>query len=347
MIVLTLADGSTELAAKVAFNLPNQVKVTYGQVNGLAADFYGTTQPISDGTSASDKAARFVAAFNTLAAPSSRQPGEANQILAALDNEVKQVDAAIKNHIDPSVVYANLPDLTLTFQEYTLTRPSDQPSYLGLAKINWDHFGIDARTAYNTGHGVALAQAASSKSSDNLMVAYTMNAFADHFLEDSFSAGHLRTPRRQLHSTTGVADLCAKYMHDEDNAIGLDVVNPQGDSWHAYGDKRLLDTADTKNAELAHLAVQTSADEIYKAWTTGQVPSADNYGAWQYAPTLESAAAQTQALQPLFLNGSPVSRRADITKRRDVQRTTDYWYGTTAALCAKSGLWTYPITLGN
>lgn len=72
--------------------------------------------------------------------------------------------------------------------------------YLGLALINFDHFGEDARTAYKAGHLAALRQAASSKSPANLESAYALNAFADHFLEDSFAAGHLRVPRQKLHS---------------------------------------------------------------------------------------------------------------------------------------------------
>ena len=96
--------------------------------------------------------------------------------------------------------------LLAEFQQITWGR-SGIPGYLGLAKINWDHFGADARTAYNAGHRTALEAAVKGDLED----AYTMNAFADHFLEDSFSAGHLRTPRRLLHSKWNPsADLCAK-----------------------------------------------------------------------------------------------------------------------------------------
>ena len=84
------------------------------------------------------------------------------------------------------------------------------PSHLGLARINWDYFGEDARAAYNAGHATAIQKAISG----DLEGAYTLNAFADHFLEDSFSAGHIRTSRRLLHKSTRAvdfpADLCAK-----------------------------------------------------------------------------------------------------------------------------------------
>ena len=70
-------------------------------------------------------------------------------------------------------------------------------TYLGLSLINWDHFGNDARTAYSTGHSAAIDYARQAGSSWD--VAYAMNAFADHYLQDLFSAGHLRNPRRDLH----------------------------------------------------------------------------------------------------------------------------------------------------
>ena len=107
---------------------------------------------------------------------------------------------------DPSIVYNGiLPDITSSLELATVTR-TQIPGYLGLAQINWDHFGPDARTAYNAGHAVALVAAAVI---GDLNYAYTLNAFADHFLEDSFSAGHMRTPLRMLHTFDGTGDLCA------------------------------------------------------------------------------------------------------------------------------------------
>ncbi len=145
-------------------------------------------------------------AYNTLADGGPRLPKEAMDILAVLQAEVDAVNTALANHQDPSVVYAQLPDVSAKLELITFGR-SGIPAYLGLAQINWDHFGADARTAYNAGHATAIQKAISG----DLDGAYAMNAFADHFLEDSFSAGHLRTPRRLLHKSTDItADACAK-----------------------------------------------------------------------------------------------------------------------------------------
>ncbi|RWA14555.1 hypothetical protein EKO27_g613 [Xylaria grammica] len=187
-ITLKLSSGGTALASDYPFKLPNGLNLTYGTINGLAGDFYGTYDPISDGA-----------------------------ILKVLQKEVDAVNTALQHHEYPSVAYSKLPDESWEFIKITFGRKG-LPGYLGLAAINWDHFGEHARTAYNTGHGVALSVAAEG----DLDKAYTINAFADHFSEDSFSAGHLRTPRRELHwdkpivNNLPIPDLCAKFMHDED-----------------------------------------------------------------------------------------------------------------------------------
>ena len=113
---------------------------------------------------------------------------------------------ALKKCEDPWEAYnKEIPGVTLKLLAATECRPWDVPGYLGISLINWDHFGDDARTAYNTGHAAAIQVAKKG----NLKLAYAMNAFADHYLEDSFAAGHIRTPRRQLHGEL-VRDYCAK-----------------------------------------------------------------------------------------------------------------------------------------
>ena len=132
-------------------------------------------------------------------------------------------------------------------------------------------------------------------------------------------------------------------MHDEDNAIGLQVVNPNGQSWTAYGDSRLFDKADTNNKNQCMNALKVSADEIYQTWSSKQMPS--THAAWSYAPTLESAAGK-QVLAPLFKPN--LERRKVIKLRRDWNfvEPNGWWFPTTAALLKASGLWKYPIDLG-
>lgn len=205
-LYLKLTDGTSTPSSEFPFDFyDGKLQLTYGQINALAGDFYGTDEPICQGTNEKDQIARFMRAYNTLAQNPSRQPQEAQAIIAALQNEVDKVNGAISDGKDPSETYAHLPDTNVKFQLLTATRPSHQPSYLGLASSNLDHFGADAETAYNAGHTAALQLAAGG----DLYNAYRVNAFADHFLGDRFSSGHLRTPRRML---TGdlIKDYCAK-----------------------------------------------------------------------------------------------------------------------------------------
>ena len=132
-------------------------------------------------------------------------------------------------------------------------------------------------------------------------------------------------------------------MHDEDNAVGLQVSDPAGESWKCYGDKLALDKANEPNLKRCVAAVQASADEIYVTYSTKKAPSPSVYAAWEIAPTLESARSPEQELAELFTSG--MKRRQDITQRR-VRKFTDEWeYVTTYVACKTSGYWNYPITI--
>ena len=132
-------------------------------------------------------------------------------------------------------------------------------------------------------------------------------------------------------------------MHDEDNAIGLQVSDPSGEGWKCYGDKRALDEANELNLKRCVAAVQASADEIYVAYSTGEAPAPSAYAAWKIAPTLESARSPEQELVELFT--SDMKRRQDIAQRR-LRKFTDEWeYVTTYVACKTSGYWHHPITI--
>ncbi|EKM58566.1 uncharacterized protein PHACADRAFT_207386 [Phanerochaete carnosa HHB-10118-sp] len=295
--------------------------VTYGQINGLAGDFYATYNPICMGNTFEDQIKRFQDAYATLAMDIKRQPDEAQAILAVLQTEVDVVNEAVRVHRDPSIVHHIIPDATATFERITYTRWGN-PGYLGISAINFDHFGEDACTAYNAGHTYALRLASAGK----LLKAYAANAFADHFLEDLFSAGHLRSPRRMLHTRGGwnpTADFARHVlsMHDEDCAIGL---------------------VNAKNLRRCQDAVQASASEIYTASRTHEVPIPRDFLAWNHAPTLESARGD-QDLVALFR--TPNLRRTDVENRVQTAYTDNWWFGSTSSVLKVSSWWSYPMSL--
>ena len=299
-------------AHQVELHLPNGLALTYGQVIALGGDFYGIPgQPISDGASPADRVQRFTAAFNSLAVlPASRE--EAHKILAVMQKEINAVKQAIKDGKQAHEAYDALGD-TLSEEWNRITGGGSAVSaliplgrYLKLAADNADHFGEWALSAYLAGHTAALQQAvvAHQTGTDQaLELAYAMNSFADHFLTDLFSAGHLRVPRKQLAAvvTPGeLGSLISRFMHDEDSKFGLKVRNAMGDQWHAYGDKRYFDAIDADNRVQVKRAVQASADEIFDTFISGVAPSPANFKAPLYVPDLNAAQNPANNFSPLF-----------------------------------------------
>lgn len=331
--------------------------VTYGQAVALGGDFYGRVgHPIS---TAPDPVAAFASAYESLIGS---KPGETGSILAIMQKEINAVAAAASGGHDPSTVYAQLGD-TLSAQWNKATGGGSLVSdwlpmgrYLALAAENWDHFGATAIAAYRAGHTVATRYAAGIKASagtpadkvSRLQHAYALNAFADHFLSDLFSAGHLRVPRKELFEqvTTplpgfsgSLGSLLARCMHDEDSLNGLRVHNARGETWVAYGDKRLLDSVGQANAVMVVRAVQTSASEVWDSYA-GATPSTA-FAALTLAPDLArvSDVSTRENSSPLFrLQGGVVARRGDVTNRGDFSWTTDWWGLTTYSLLEAAGM---------
>ena len=146
-----------------------------------------------------------------------------------------------------------------------------------------------------------------------------------------------------------VTHLHTQHMHDEDCAIGLQVKNRAGDSWTCYGDKRALDEVAADNIHRTVAAVQASANEVYTAYKTGKVIPADQYTAWEIAPTLDSALG-AQSLAPLFRytdsTQKAVEVRTDVKDRHHPQYKTSGWtYWGIDSDVKKSGWWDYPILM--
>ncbi|WP_155738191.1 phospholipase [Pseudomonas putida] len=320
--------------------LPNGLSLTYGQVVALGGDFYGVPErPIADGATPSERIERFLQAFDSLARlPASR--AEAQDILAVMQEEISAANRAIKDGRQPHEAYDALGD-SLSARWNRITGGGSVASdllplgrYLKLAASNWDHFGRSALLAYQAGHGAALQQALRARDSGDerdLQLAYAMNAFADHFLTDLFSAGHLRVPRKALADTVTPSDigsLVSRFMHDEDSKYGLRVRNAEGEQWRAYGDKRYFDSVDVANRRQVGRAVQRSADEVLQAFDKGQATSPEQYAALRLTPDLQAAEQDLVPgnFAPLYRQqGSTVLRRKNVADLNDSQYTRDWW----------------------
>ena len=248
-------------AYSVVLDEIGSVQLTYGRIIALAGDFFGVLG--GQICRADDHEAAFRKAWETLARADA---GELANIVSIMEEEIRALDAVLRTRKrEPHEMYDELGDELSQRWNGVTGGSSDYwvPAgrYLKLAAENFDHFGHGAETAYRAGHVVAMKEAAAaaklsgSAAYAGLVRAYAMNAFADHFLTDLFSAGHLRVPRQELFDVTNtywdaghvtgvgayISGLLVKGMHDEDSKYGLTVKNALGDHWTAYGDKYLLD----------------------------------------------------------------------------------------------------------
>lgn len=154
-----------------------------------------------------------------------------------------------------------------------------------------------------------------------------MNAFADHYLTDLFSSGHLRVPRKAMAAAVTPSDLgslITRFMHDEDSKFGLKVRNGHGEQWRAFGDKRYFDATDADNRNQVNQAVQDSADEVYAAYSSGNVPT--TFNALQRLPDLSFVMNLANNFSPLFrVQGNKVLRRKDVNNLNDTATVDDWW----------------------
>jgi hypothetical protein len=279
------------------FPIGGGISPTYGQVLALSGDFVGVPgAPICQGATEAERQQRFGEVFKEMYA----DPNEIGTILRMINEEVEALNKAIqRGDGKPSDVYKQFGIAReLEFNRVTKGR------YLNLAATNFDHFGDGAVAAYKACHAVALMRAEEAGKGAlsqpgvpwKLEAAYFLNAFADHYLSDLFSAGHLRTDRVKLHiwSTVGVpgteimcGDYLAKFVHDEDSRYGLNVENERSNRWRAYGDNRYFDKENQKNRQLCEEAVQVSIQEIYQAYLTKN--GAPVFGALKLIPNLTKA----------------------------------------------------------
>ena len=182
--------------------LPNGVEIEFGQIIALAGDFYGLPkQPIIDPSKGQDeedsgRQQRFRDAYNTLArAPKDELLKELNKLLATLEKESengKTIDAKTWDEI--------------TGGKWLGPLPVKEGRMLQLAENNHDHFLPHAKDAYLTGHQLAIDKAREAgyyRVGDEdeldedehkrlLHEAFSLEAFACHFLTDSFASGHIR-----------------------------------------------------------------------------------------------------------------------------------------------------------
>lgn len=358
-IELQFADTSRKRGARLT--LPNGLALTYGEIVMYAGDMFGDPgHPVAT-CAEKDKADCFRRQFRALAI---YQPQDENQcdnparMVPRLADYLKDLDqrlqASRNQGVDDEEFYQqNAEDIFKNLNRLTCggSRISDYfpfGAYINLAVVNYDHFLPDAAVAYQTGHREALQTALKAhQAAENgqpilagqlLELAYAQNAFANHWLTDAFSAGHIRTPRvaiaNQIALPAVLNLLIANLMHDEDNKIGLYVANKVGMSWKAHGDGRLFSADSREQREIMLTTMQISADAIYEAFRSGEMPA--TLPELDYLPDPDSLSRFNQSA-PLFrVENGVLQKRVDPHNPYDYHWTS-YWSGLWLLLQFKLG----------
>lgn len=189
--------------------------------------------------------------------------------------------------------------------------------YLDLADSNFDHFDKQAAKTYFTAHEKALKIAASASSTDDLRRAYFVDGFGAHFLSDLYASGHIRVPRYEISKLCRSllpVSLKAKAMHDEDGNSGLDMVDGNGRTWFAKGDKNYYTQSNTEDRQRVVAALQQSVDQVYAAYLSKD-PNviAHNNAMRQIMPDIDATKTKNrESKPPLYFSsddGKSISKR--------------------------------------
>ncbi|KAH7467569.1 hypothetical protein FOMA001_g15787 [Fusarium oxysporum f. sp. matthiolae] len=314
-------DSSPQYEA-ATLHLTNGLAVTYGEINGLAGDYFGLGKPISSEPNAERMQLMFRRWFDLLDfSPAGRLKAEAitKELSSMNEKALAVMRSSPENAADElAAVYKDNP-LDITHLEEVSKDPrwAIGSSFMQLLEANVDHFGVEARSTYNAGHAVALEVAAGG----DLKTALAVNAFADHFLQDSFAAGHIRVPRKEIaeiakihpysipflkhEDIARVINASSNVMHNEDGELGLWLESPSGERWKAFGDGRLpgkvvSSEATSNNLDQCRKAVQQSIAEVHDAFNNKKAIKFSNFGAWHHAPIMDKVSVHMDNHNPLL-----------------------------------------------
>jgi hypothetical protein len=306
----------------------------FGEIIALAGDFIcieekGSAGIISDAPSETIQE-RFRVAFDMLwkATLADRLPSYVSCVKgilaeAAAIEEARARDPQYKKSANPTDAVYKSCYRTLYLSELDWAQRLGDRSYLmryfDALSNNFDHFNFSrdppagqeraegpATRTYRAGHSMAMHIAAAAGGSWlGLNEAMCVEAFACHFLTDSFAVGHVRTPRRELMHACDYwvaqefrAGLRAHDMHDEDGQYGVYIsssIHP--DPWKAYGDGALFHSDNAFNRDMCLAAMHAALLDVRDAFLNAKVPAAEHVLAWQHLPRY---AADPRNFPPMF-----------------------------------------------
>ncbi|HUH01905.1 MAG TPA: hypothetical protein VML75_07900 [Kofleriaceae bacterium] len=161
--------------------------------------------------------------------------------------------------------------------------------YYALQLVDVHHFHPASLREWSRHHREALDRAAAAATHEGLdainafQSAFYRNAFADHFLQDSYAAGHMGFNR----SASSIA--ATAVHHDHWNARGRRVRNRAGEAWVTYGDGKLNDPRNAAGRERVIAATAMSSYGLVATFVFGKRDREHELDIWRQLPFLISA----------------------------------------------------------
>ncbi|HTM20788.1 MAG TPA: hypothetical protein VL172_09780 [Kofleriaceae bacterium] len=172
--------------------------------------------------------------------------------------------------------------------------------YYGLALANTTHFHPAAPREWRRYHRQALDHAlAASRGKgmdavDGLQRALFENAFADHFLHDSFSSGHMGFNREASSVSASLV------FHRTWNKRGRTIRDRAGSSWRTYGDGLLEDPRNAKGRAHVLAAATVSIEGVLSTFVLGARDTDHELIIWRTLPFVIDAPELPSVLDRVF-----------------------------------------------
>jgi hypothetical protein len=211
-------------------------------------------------------------------------------------------------------------------------RFKSRKSYWLLALENSAHFNPMATRSWAEYHAAAIREGLAASAVDGLgavtafQLALQESAFADHFLQDAFAAGHMGFNR------TASSAAASKSFHDAWNARGRIVTDRNGDRWVTFGDGR-LDRPQNADAR-RHImdAATLSVRGVLRAFVLGERSAAEELAVWGALPfAIQAPELDVNVVETFEKPADPTDRRlvplvASIRPaRKDTVVTAQVW----------------------
>jgi hypothetical protein len=188
-------------------------------------------------------------------------------------------------------------------------------SYYLLALENSAHFNPTSTRSWAEYHQQAIAYALAGAAGEGLtsveqfQLALFESAFADHYLQDSFAAGHMGFNRAASSAAA------AKSFHDAWNARGRVATDRAGHRWVTFGDGRLDNPANEEGRRHVMEAATLSVRGVLTAFVLGARVPEDEIAVWQILPFTIEAPELLADVAEVFVKEGP--ERATQTKTDD------------------------------